>query len=257
MGSNIDTQHCAKLNLLGISFINESMDYALDLIDCRIAQQQKTRFFYVNADCYNKIFIDKEYKRILNANDVIFPDGSGIKLGAKLIGKNLRDNVNGTDLLPLLCQRAVKNSYKIYLLGAAPGIVEQMGKNLQSSYPGLDICGTRNGFFNWEKESSTVVATVNASQADVLLVAMGAPLQEKWIDQNFSALTPTILMGVGGLFDFYSGRIPRAPLWMRRLGIEWTFRLMQEPKRMWKRYILGNPLFLYRVWRWKKANLQK
>jgi exopolysaccharide biosynthesis WecB/TagA/CpsF family protein len=243
-----------KISIFGISFINATMSHALGLVESRIEKKIKTKFYFVNADCYNKIFIDKEYQTILAENDVIFPDGSGIKMAGKLLGKKVLDNVNGTDMLPLLCTLAAKKGYRIFLLGAAPGVAEQMKINLQQQYPGLCICGLHHGFFAWDTAGAEVTKQINAAKPDIVLVAFGAPLQEKWISRYFTETDAWILMGVGGLFDFYSGRIPRAPLWMRRLGIEWVFRLIQEPKRMWKRYILGNPLFLYRVWRWKNSN---
>ena len=117
-----------------------------------------------------------------------------------------------------------------------------------SRYPGLRIVGARDGYFGPEEEEG-VVEAINRSGARILLVAFGAPRQELWLQRWRDRLEPGVCMGVGGLFDFYSGRIPRAPAWMRELGLEWVFRLMQEPGRMWRRYVIGNPLFLSRVWR--------
>jgi N-acetylglucosaminyldiphosphoundecaprenol N-acetyl-beta-D-mannosaminyltransferase len=113
-------------------------------------------------------------------------------------------------------------------------------------YPGLEIAGARDGYFRPEEEGA-VIEAINGSGARILLVAFGAPRQELWIARWRDRLAPPVAMGVGGLFDFYSGRIPRAPVWMREIGLEWVFRLMQEPGRMWRRYVIGNPLFLYRV----------
>jgi N-acetylglucosaminyldiphosphoundecaprenol N-acetyl-beta-D-mannosaminyltransferase len=113
-------------------------------------------------------------------------------------------------------------------------------------YPGLRIAGARDGYFKSHEEQS-VVDDINSSGARILLVAFGAPRQELWLKRWRSELEPPVGMGVGGLFDFYSGRMPRAPVWMREMGLEWVFRLMQEPGRMWRRYVIGNPLFLYRV----------
>ena len=169
------------------------------------------------------------------------------------MGSALQENLNGTDLLPYLCSLAVRKGYSLYLLGAKEGVAEAMQENLESLYPGLKIAGTHHGYFDFDAEYESVIAHINESGADILLVAFGAPLQEKFIRNYRNILEPRLLMGVGGLFDFYSNQMPRAPLWMRQIGIEWVYRLFQEPKRMWKRYIIGNPLFLYRVWRWKKA----
>lgn len=242
-----------RISIFGIRMLNITMTNALALIEDRINAKQKTSIFFVNADCLNKVFVDKDYYQILSGNEVVFPDGIGIKLAGKMLKTPVIDNVNGTDMLPLLCAIAQKKGYRIFLLGAAPGIADTMKENLEKKYPGLQICGTRNGFFNWDAEAKEVIEEINSAKTDILLVAFGAPLQEMFISRFGSGINAFAMMGVGGLFDFYSGRIPRAPLWMRKLGCEWIFRLLQEPKRMWKRYIIGNPLFLYRVFRWKQT----
>ena len=126
-----------------------------------------------------------------------------------------------------------------------------MKKKLEEKYPYLNIVGTKSGYFDWASDSPGIVNEINDSKANILLVAFGVPLQEKWIDENINKLNSQVIMGVGGLFDFYSGQMKRAPKWMREVGMEWLFRLIKEPKRMWKRYIIGNPLFIYRVYKWK------
>jgi exopolysaccharide biosynthesis WecB/TagA/CpsF family protein len=141
----------------------------------------------------------------------------------------------------------------VYLLGAAPSVAEEMKEKLVTRYPKLQICGYRDGYFNWEEMAGKVIEEINAVSTDILLVALGAPLQERFIEKYGDLLSAKIILGVGGLFDFYSERIARAPMWMRQIGMEWIFRLIQEPKRMWRRYIIGNPLFIYRVYRWKKT----
>jgi len=156
-------------------------------------------------------------------------------------------------MLPHLCGLSVAKGYRIYLLGAQEGVAEAMKTNLEHRYPGVKICGFRNGYFDWDTEVTRIVEDINLAQPDILLVAFGAPYQEKFIVRFGSQIHAPVQMGVGGLFDFYSERIARAPKWMRLIGMEWVFRLLQEPKRMWKRYILGNPLFLYRVFRWKNG----
>jgi exopolysaccharide biosynthesis WecB/TagA/CpsF family protein len=170
-----------------------------------------------------------------------------------MFGNGVKDNINGTDLFPLLCERLANTAHSIFLLGAREGVAESTAANMQERYPGLVIAGCQDGYFT-PAEEDMVIDRINASGADVLLVAMGAPQQEKWIAKNRERLNVSLLMGVGGLFDFYSGRISRAPVWMREVGLEWVWRLLQEPGRMWRRYVIGNPLFLYRVWRQKKRN---
>lgn len=239
------------INIFGINMANLSMAEAISIIDSSLNQAAKTPIFFVNPDCLNKVFRDREYYDILAKAKLIFPDGIGINLAGKMLGTPLRENVNGTDMLPHICELAVTKSYKMFLLGAAPMVADTMRQKLTDKYPGLQICGVRDGFFSWDQDGKQVVDTINASGADILLVALGAPLQEKFIMRFGESIQANIQMGVGGLFDFYSDRIARAPLWLRQIGMEWIFRLLQEPRRMWKRYIIGNPLFLYRVFRWK------
>jgi N-acetylglucosaminyldiphosphoundecaprenol N-acetyl-beta-D-mannosaminyltransferase len=242
----------STLTLLNVEFLNITKFQAIELVAKAINANTQKIVYFVNADCLNKTVADSDYLHILQQGDYILADGSGIKLGCKILGDTVIDNVNGTDLLPLICELAVKNHFSIYLLGAKPGVAAQTKDNLEKQYSGLRIVGEWHGYFRKNSdEEQDVIRNINESQADILLVAFGAPFQEKWIHSRKHQLTAKVLIGVGGLFDFYSGNIPRAPLWLRRYGLEWTYRLYQEPKRMFKRYILGNPLFVYRVYKWK------
>ena len=165
-----------------------------------------------------------------------------------MLGQSLRENVNGTDMFPLLCEAAAAAGRSLYLLGARPGIAAAAGEQMRRRFAALELAGARDGYFS-EDEEPAVIEAVNASGADILLVAFGAPRQDLWLARHRAALSARVCMGVGGLFDFYSGRVRRAPAWMRELGLEWAYRLLQEPGRMWRRYVIGNPLFLLRVWR--------
>jgi N-acetylglucosaminyldiphosphoundecaprenol N-acetyl-beta-D-mannosaminyltransferase len=135
----------------------------------------------------------------------------------------------------------------MFFLGARAGIAELAAQNMQGRYPDLCIAGTHDGYFSPEEESG-VIRTINESGAKILFVAFGAPRQELWLAQHHEALAPSLRLGVGAALDFYSGSIPRAPQWLREIGFEWAYRLYLEPGRMWRRYVVGNPLFLYRVW---------
>lgn len=246
------------LTLFSITFLNIWIKEALDLIESLLKGSSPTPIYIVNADCLNKIFSDKEYLDILHQADYIFADGSGIKLGCKIMGNTVVDNVNGTDLFPLLCERASQRHFTLYLLGAKPGLAAKTQQNMVNRYPGLKIVGTHHGYFKHNsEEEQAVIKAINDSLADILLVAFGVPAQEKWIHTNRHKLSPKVLIGVGGLFDFYSGHIPRAPLWLRKIGLEWIYRFYQEPRRRFKRYFLGNPLFIYRVYHWKWFGLKK
>ncbi len=241
-----------KIEILGVKVANITMQQAIEAIKNTIDNSEKKKMYFVNADCLNKVWKDSEYKQILNKTDFIFGDGSGVRLASKILDNEIIDNINGTDMLPLLCRQCENSGHSIFLLGAKPGVAEKVKQNLEEKFPDLKIAGFQHGYFDLDKENEEVISKINNSKADILLVAFGAPDQEKWIHSNFKKLKPNVSIGVGGLLDFFSGNMPRAPKWMRSFGIEWIYRLLQEPGRMWKRYILGNPLFIYRVYKWKK-----
>lgn len=245
------------LRFFGIPMINSTMSEALAwIMDASAPGQPARQLAFVNPDCLNLSWRDPAYKAALLSADRVYPDGIGVRIGAQMLGWGLRDNVNGTDLFPLLCEAAAAAGRSLYLLGARPGVAAAAAAAMQERVPRLEIAGTRDGYFTPQQEPA-VIDAINASGASILLVAFGAPRQDLWIAQHRQRLAPPLAMGVGGLFDFYSGRIRRAPLWMREIGMEWVFRLRQEPGRMWRRYIIGNPLFLYRVWRQKRQAAER
>ncbi len=242
----------SQLNVLDVGFLSISMDEALGTISDVINTDQKEAVFFINADCLNISAKDKEYRSILNSQTIVLPDGAGLNIACRIIGERLEANLNGTDLLPKLCEVARQNDFSMFLLGAAPGVAERMKENLESKFPGLNIVGEQHGYFDHDTGMDEVIAKINAVKPNILLVAFGAPIQEKWIHKYLEAVDSNLLIGVGGLFDFYSGDKKRAPAWMRSFGMEWLYRLYLEPGRLWRRYVIGNPLFLYRIVRWKK-----
>ncbi|MDD4817657.1 MAG: WecB/TagA/CpsF family glycosyltransferase [Victivallaceae bacterium] len=232
----------ASFELFGVRIENITMRRALEQIAVAVAAPGRVPVFaaFVNADCMNIAYRRADYAGVLRAADHVWADGVGVAIAAGMRGVVSAGNVNGTDMLPELCC----DGHRLYLYGGAPGVAEQARIELEKKYPKLVIAGVDHGF---EPDSGRVIERINASGADVLLVAMGAPKQELWIFDNLERLRVRFAVGVGGLFDFASGRIPRAPLWLRRLKLEWVYRLYQEPVRLFRRYIIGNPLFLFRV----------
>lgn len=232
------------LELLGLSITNITKEEALDRIDATTEGLHTMHF--VNAHCINVAAKDAEYHAILANADALFADGSGIRLAGSTLGCPIVDNVNGTDLFPLLCSRFAKTGKRMFLLGSAPGVAEKAARWAEEYTGSSIIAGTYHGYFKTGEESS-VIEAINASGADLLLVALGVPRQEKWIASVRSLLQVPLCMGVGALFDFYSGTVSRAPLWMRKIGLEWVWRLLLEPGRMWRRYIVGNVVFIVRL----------
>lgn len=236
----------ARVEVLGVAIDDASMDEALATVLDAARRRPARIFFFVNAHSLNVATGNPAFRESLAGADAVWADGVGMALAARLRGRSLRDNVNGTDLFPLLCAAAAREGLTIFLLGAQPGVAEETARRARERWPALRIAGTHHGFFS-AAEEPRVLDEIAAAQPDILLVALGVPAQELWLTRQRAALRAGACLGVGGLFDFYSGRIPRAPVWMRRAGLEWAWRMMQEPRRLALRYLVGNPLFLLRV----------
>ena len=228
--------------IFGVPFFTGTMDEALTILDDLSAGKKNHHVAFINAHCLNVAYRDAEYKKVLEQCSIIFSDGIGAKIGARMLGGRVEENVNGTDMFPLLTQRA----FRIYLFGGSPEVVKKAHANACAMSTKAEFVGCADGFFKGKSEAE-VIAEINTLKPDLILVAMGVPKQEMWINANLSKFPGCVAIGVGGLFDFVSERIPRAPYWMRKCNLEWCFRLYQEPVRLFKRYIIGNPLFIIRV----------
>jgi len=247
-GSAAPASLLRKIEVLGVPVHNISMDEAIAVILNCLGRPTLSRISFVNVDCVNIAQRNAEYAACLRECDWVLADGIGLKLGCNLLRTPICQNVNGTDLLPRLCEKlaALPSFGGIYLLGGLPGVAENVARWMETSYPGLRVCGTRHGYHP-AGETEQIKAEIRASGAGILLVALGAPKQELWIREHAADTGVKVAMGVGGLFDFYGGRIDRAPAWMREMGMEWLFRLGKEPRRMWKRYLVGNVVFAGRI----------
>jgi exopolysaccharide biosynthesis WecB/TagA/CpsF family protein len=239
-------ENLPEVRLLNIHLINSGRDAALNWLCDRLESGTPARIAFLNAHCANISARDADYREALETAHAVLADGSGVALALRLKGNRLAANLNGTDLIPALSKRIAKSRNSMFLLGGGPGIAEAAAATLSSIAPGLKIAGTHHGFFG-ETGEAAVINAINASGADIVLVAMGVPTQDLWLRRNAARMSATLTFGVGGLFDFLSGRIPRAPQWLRKAGLEWTYRLYQEPGRMWRRYVLGNPEFIARA----------
>ncbi|MDJ0836696.1 MAG: WecB/TagA/CpsF family glycosyltransferase [Acidobacteriota bacterium] len=254
-GSPRQAAQADRVTLFGLEMANRTRDEAVAEVLGLAATGRRKRVAFVNPACVNIALKDSAYLKVLHQSDLIYPDGIGIQLACKFTGRRLRDNLNGTDLYPALAEKMAETGQSLFLLGARPGVAQAMAERARERWPALNICGVRHGYVQPEEEAE-VVDQINATGADVLLVAMGVPQQELWIDRMLPRLEIGVVMGVGGLFDFYSGRMPRAPLWMREVGLEWLYRLIKEPRRMWRRYLVGNLVFLRHLVLGHKGELQ-
>ncbi len=244
-GGNRPTPEHVTLD--GVHIYNTTMRETLYWSIARARERRTSLLCFVNADCLNQAVSNQAYRDVLRHADRVVGDGIGVRLAARFGGHQMRENVNGTDLFPQLCQAAVDAGVSLFLLGARPGVAAAAAEEMERRYPGLQIAGHHHGYLTPDEEPG-LIARINESGAGILLVAMGAPAQEQWIDRHRDDLRVGLALGVGGLFDFYSGRLPRAPQWVREMGLEWVWRLAHEPGRMWRRYLVGNPRFLMRTW---------
>jgi exopolysaccharide biosynthesis WecB/TagA/CpsF family protein len=239
-------QDWQRHSLFNLHLVDAKLDYVVDRLAVLARLRTQHVVHFVNAHCINMAARDEVYRGHLQSASALLPDGAGIKLAAKFAGVPLHDNLNGTDLFPLLCERAAREGLRLYLHGARPGIAQAAADSMTERFPDLQIAGTSSGYMD-DCDIPALVDKINASGADIVLVAMGVPMQEKWVAKYAPELNARLIMGVGGLFDYYSGRIPRAPMAMRRYGMEWVWRFMQEPLRLFTRYTFGNVEFLARA----------
>ena len=235
-----------RLSILDIPIDNVDMDGSIEWIVEQLHGDTSKQICFVNADCANIAWRDNTYRELLRKTDFVLADGIGMKLAGKILGTGIRENVNGTDLFPRLCERLAGTGKRLYLLGGRPGVPDGVHDWIKKHHPDMTVCGVRHGYFN-DDELPEVLAAIRESRADLLLVAFGAPRQDLWLAEHLADTGVKVAVGVGGLFDFFSGRIPRAPQWVRELCLEWVYRFLQEPGRLWKRYFLGNGIFLSRV----------
>ena len=236
--------------VFGVPFFSGTMEEALLKIDDFVKSKKSHSVAFINAHCLNIAYKNREYRQILKDCSVVFSDGIGAKIGAGILGYRVEENVNGTDMFPLLADKP----YRIYLFGGAPGVAEAALEKAKKLNGKAEFVGCADGFFKG-KSQEEIFAELVSLKVDILLVALGVPKQEEWISHHLEQLPGCVAIGVGGLLDFVSERIPRAPLWMRKTNVEWCFRLYCEPVRLFKRYIIGNPLFIWRVFQnklWRK-----
>lgn len=182
-----------------------------------------------NAEIVYEAVKDESFKKLLNDAALVLPDGAGVVLGAKILGTPVKEKVAGIEFGEALCASMAKSGGSVYLLGSKPGVAEQAGKKLQEKYPGLNICGTADGYF---KDEAPVIERINAARPNILFVCLGAPKQEKFMKNHMDELDVNLMLGLGGSLDGYAGNVKRAPRWMINLNLEWLYRLIKEPKRL-------------------------
>jgi N-acetylglucosaminyldiphosphoundecaprenol N-acetyl-beta-D-mannosaminyltransferase len=192
---------------------------------------------------------DEALRRAFAVAGLTVPDGMPLVWVGRLKGHRSVRRVYGPDLALRLCERAARHGYRCFFYGGAPGVADELAAAMRARFPGLQVAGTGAPPFRplAPEEEAEEIAGINEARPDVVFVGLGCPKQEKWMAAHRDHLTAPVLLGVGAAFDFHTGRIRQAPRWMMRAGLEWLFRLVQEPRRLWRRYLVYNPLFVFHV----------
>lgn len=240
-----------RIELLGCPMDVASMSKTVQVIDDSIARNHFTQHVVVNVAKIVNMQTDGQLDASVRECDIINIDGMGVVLGARFLGHDVPERVAGVDLFHELLLMSAGKGYSVFLLGAQDEVVTATARKVQELYPDLKLAGYHHGYF-WDDEQA-MVDKVRASGAQLLFVAITSPKKENFINKWREQLGVTFVMGVGGTFDVVAGKVKRAPLWMQKYGLEWLYRVIQEPRRMWKRYLVTNTKF---AWMLLKAKLK-
>jgi N-acetylglucosaminyldiphosphoundecaprenol N-acetyl-beta-D-mannosaminyltransferase len=247
-----------RIDLFNISIDNVTMAEAVALIRQWAREKKGTYVVTPNVDHVVKLQKDEEFLAIYRDAGLVIADGMPLIWVSRLVKKPLKERVTGADLFTQVCADAAAQGYSVYLLGSASQqIIETTAANLKSRYPGLKIAGAHSPSFGFEKnpaETDALIEAVRQAAPDVLFVGVGAPKQEKWIYRHRQRLNVPVALGVGASFDFVAGSVKRAPVWMQKTGLEWFYRFLSEPKRMFQRYFIDDFVYFRLSFaEWKKA----
>lgn len=228
-----------RIKLLGSYLDCLSMDETIQRVIKAIENKECIQHVVINAGKINLMRNDETLREIVNSCPIINADGQSIVWAGRFLGYDVPERVTGIDLFDKLVRICAEKGYRPYFFGAREEVVQKVVKYYSDMYPALNIAGYRNGYFK-EEESKKIALDIKKSNADVLFVAFSSPKKEYWIYKNMDAMQVPFSMGVGGSFDVIAGVTKRAPTWIQKIGLEWFYRFIQEPKRMFKRYIIGN-----------------
>lgn len=233
-----------RIALMGCLIDNLSMEETLQKVEGFIRSGRPHQHVVVNVDKLCKAAKDAELRRIINACPLISADGMPVLWAARLIGKRLKERVTGIDLFQRLVERAAQKGWRVFFLGARREVVQALAARYQSRYPALQVAGYRDGYWKAEEEPA-VAKSIAESRADVLFVAISSPHKERFLSKYQAQMNVPFAMGVGGSFDVVVGKVKRAPRWMQRCGLEWFYRFLQEPRRMFRRYFIDDSYLLW------------
>lgn len=236
-----------RVKISGVSFHNVNRMETLSAIDKMISSQERHYICTPNADHIIRAAYDSEFRKIIDNADLVIPDGMAVIYASYILGTPLKQNVGGRLLLPEMVKKSDETGYRIFLLGGSdPSVLEKAVIKLKSSYPNSNIVGYYSPPFMQEfdkRETEYMLQVINKSKPDILFVCLGTPKQEKWIARNFERIESFVSIGVGIALDMIAGNVSVPPRWISNIGFEWLFRLYQEPKRLYKRYLIDDPKF--------------
>ncbi len=233
-----------RITLMGCSIDNLSMEETLQTIEGFIHTGRPHQHVVVNVDKLVKASRDPELRQIINDCALINVDGMPVVWASRLLGKPLKERVAGVDLFEALMRRAGEKGWRVFLLGAKEEVVGKVAATYQRKYPKLVLAGYRNGYWKGEAEEAQVVEQIREARPDLLFVAISSPKKEQFLGRYQAEMKIPFAMGVGGTFDVAIGHVKRAPVWMQKSGLEWFYRFLQEPRRMFRRYFIEDMAFL-------------
>lgn len=234
-----------RIKLMGCAIDNLSMEETLQTVEKFVQTGKPHQHVVVNVDKLVKASRDADLRRIINDCALVNVDGMPVVWAARLLGMPLKERVAGVDLFEALMRRAADKGWRVFLLGAREEVVSAVAILYQHKYPQLVLAGYRNGYWKTETEEAYVVEQIRAAQPDILFVAISSPQKEQFLGRYQEAMRVPFAMGVGGTFDVAIGRVKRAPRWMQQSGLEWFYRFLQEPRRMFRRYFIDDMAFVW------------
>ena len=237
---NFDEKHFRKIG--NIKLVAARKNEILEELSFRLATQMKTRIFFLDVPCFNVAQKNSSYLRNLNAAEFVLNDGIGV--GARAFDNSIKEKLNSTDFTPEVLEILNEEKMSLYLLGGLPGVADSAAENIMNNFPDIILSGTCHGSF---ENPMDVRKDINKVKPDLLLVGMGVPIQENWISEHFEELDATLIMAVGDYLDIASGRVTQVPAVFGKMRIEWAYHLFLKPERLFKRYIIGNAVFLIHI----------
>lgn len=239
-----------RIKFLNYNVDNLNFDETIDKIVSLINSGKTNQHVVLNASKIVLMENNKELARIINSCDLINADGMSIIWASKFLGNKIRERVAGIDIMYKLLEVAKQNKYRVFLFGSEENVINSVVKKLKENYKGLIIAGYRNGFFK-EEDEPNIIDEISKSNCHILFIGFSSPKKEFFLNKHKKKIKVPFCMGVGGSFDVIAGKYSRAPVWMQNIGLEWFYRFIQEPRRMWKRYFINNFKFIFIVLRFK------